>query len=370
MKLTYFKANFTIAHKAKKNILLVSFLIIFSVLFLFVVELQRIGDGAVEWQAYNQSLDINMDYFDNSSLRKKTYRATYNNLSAQKASIALIQNSEVFNSPKDYLQSMTNLNEEMLKGYRTHYRGAYSLVVPPKFELQQRLVTYRYLARHKIPIVMNDKSSATYVIYLLSIFGIFMFFYLLLLAADSWMMNLNHPTLLKNIPYLIRDEIRGKIAINLVLTLVPLIVAVILAYLFAGLRNSFSSLSYPVVFYLNKISAIALWQYFLIFLLYTIAFGIFITCLAMFLNQLLKNVYLTILVGSVVYVLSFLPGKILRYLCFLPSAYVNIGNVLSGTIAKQTGLSYLNAVSAIVILLLWAGTFALLFRWSVGRVAK
>ncbi|GAA2960011.1 hypothetical protein MU859_09330 [Lactobacillus kefiranofaciens subsp. kefirgranum] len=67
----YFKANFNIARKSKKNLLLVGLLIIFMTFFLFVVEAQKIGDGYRQWRAYAESVEVNADYFDGSSLRKK-----------------------------------------------------------------------------------------------------------------------------------------------------------------------------------------------------------------------------------------------------------------------------------------------------------
>lgn len=76
----YFKANFKIAIKSKKNFLLVCLLIISMTFFLFVVETQKIGDGYRQWRDYYESVQVNEDYFDGSSLRQKNYKQTYANL--------------------------------------------------------------------------------------------------------------------------------------------------------------------------------------------------------------------------------------------------------------------------------------------------
>ena len=80
MNPNYFKANFKIAIKSKKNFLLVCLLIIFMTFFLFVVESQEIGDGVRQWRDYAESVQVNTDYFDGSSLRNKHYKQTYDNL--------------------------------------------------------------------------------------------------------------------------------------------------------------------------------------------------------------------------------------------------------------------------------------------------
>ena len=100
MNPNYFKANFKIAIKSKKNFLLVCLLIIFMTFFLFVVESQEIGDGVRQWRDYAESVQVNTDYFDGSSLRNKRYKQTYDNLNKQSAYIADLQNGEAFNDPQ------------------------------------------------------------------------------------------------------------------------------------------------------------------------------------------------------------------------------------------------------------------------------
>ena len=173
MNQNYFKANFKIAIKSKKNFLLVCLLIIFMIFFLFVVESQKIGDGIRQWRDYAESVQVNTDYFDGSSLRKKDYKQTYDNLNRQSAYIADLQNGEVFNDPQSYLKGSENLIKAMLAGYKNNYKGAKTLNIPAKYELYQRLVSYKYLYRHHIPIVMNSKLSSTYLIYILSLVGSF-----------------------------------------------------------------------------------------------------------------------------------------------------------------------------------------------------
>lgn len=71
MKRTYFKANFTIARKSKKNILLMGALVLFMVLFVLVVEAQNLGDNYRQWRSYYDSLEVNISYFDSSLLCKQ-----------------------------------------------------------------------------------------------------------------------------------------------------------------------------------------------------------------------------------------------------------------------------------------------------------
>ena len=51
MKATYFKANFNIARKSKKNILLMGLLVVFMLFFVLVVEAQNIGNTYRQWRS-------------------------------------------------------------------------------------------------------------------------------------------------------------------------------------------------------------------------------------------------------------------------------------------------------------------------------
>lgn len=367
MNPNYFKANFKIAIKSKKNFLLVCLLIIFMTFFLFVVESQEIGDGVRQWRDYAESVQVNTDYFDGSSLRNKRYKQTYDNLNKQSAYIADLQNSEAFNDPQSYLKGSENLIKTMIAGYRNNYKGAKTLNVPAKYELYQRLVSYKYLYKHHIPIVMNSESSSTYLIYILSLVGCFIFLYVLFVSSDVWMLKLNHPTVLKNIPYRIEDEVKGKININLALTVIPLLIGMIGAYLFAGIRNGFSDLRYPDIFYFTKITAISLWLYCLLFLLYSIVIVIFATSLTLVLNQITKNVYLSILIGMFIYTISFLPEKMSKYFLWLPSTYLNITKVFNGTVANITKFSFVNCYMGVFVLMVWSLILMISFRCLVDK---
>lgn len=366
MKSQYFQANFRIACKSKKNKLLIILLILCMLFSVLVVEKQKINDGYRQWRNYDASVHVNSDYFSSSLLRKKDYKQTFDNLNKQTEYLAGVQNGEMFDSPQDYLQNSKKLVQTMLEGYRNNYRGAQTLNVPPKYQLRQKLVVYDYLYQHNLPIVMNSKEASTYLIYVLGLVGMFLFFYTLFIASDSWMINLLHPTLLKNIPYRIRDEVEGKYIINLGLTLIPLIVGMLGSYLFAGFRNGFNSLNYPAVIYFNQISAIPLWLYCLLYLAYAAVLVMFVTSLTLLLNQLTHSVYLTIFIATLIYSISFLPGNIIRYLFFLPSSYLNISNVLDGTVANQSIVSA-NFVLGMIVLMLWTVLLIIWFRRLINQ---
>mgnify|MGYP001227872200 CR=1 FL=1 len=367
MKTEYFKVNFRLALKSKKNLVLMGLLFLFCIGFVFVVEAQNIGDGTQQWEDYRQSVSANTDYFSASSLRKKSFKRTYDNLNAQTALLAQIENGEVFNDPQMFLKSSRQLLSKMIAGYKNHYQGAPTLAIAPEYQLRQQQAEYDALYQHHIPIVMNDKSSATYSSYLLTLLGAFLFFFILFLSSDVWMVKLDHPTLLRDVPYRTHDEILSKIMINLGLVLIPLVVGLFAAYLFSGLRNGFSPLNYPKVFYFNRLLTLPLWGFVLVFLITVAVMTIFVTNLTLLLNQLTRNVYLTLFLGSLLYVLAYLPGQFLKWLLFLPSAYLNLSHLFDGTLAYETGQSGLNIVTGCLVLLLWAVVLRLLFVHLVDQ---
>lgn len=367
MKSQYFKANFRIACKSRKNILLLILLILSMTFFVLVVEKQRINDGYRQWQNYSESVHINADYFSSNLLRKKDYKRTYDNLNKQAEYLAGVQNGEVFDSPQDYLQNSKKLVQTMLDGYQNNYLGAKTLNVPSKLELHQKLAVYNYLFNHRMKIVMNAKESSTYLIYILELTGAILCFFILFVTSDSWLINLSHPTILKNIPYKVKDELEGKYLIGLFLTILPLVIGMMTSYLFVGIKNGFNSLNYPVVFYFNQTIAVPLWLYCLLFLGYAAVLVIFVSSLTMLLNQITRSVYLTIFIASLIYCISFLPQAIVKYLFFLPSFYLNITNVLNGTMNKQINFIPINCLTGMIILILWSVLISLWFKHLVNQ---
>lgn len=362
MNSTYLKSNLLIALKSKKNQLLITLFILCSIFTVFIVEKQEIGDGTKSWETYGQSLQANANYFDSEMLKKSTYKSTYDNLNKQSQELASLQNSQVFVDPIQYLTSYRNLLNTMQVGYHNHYAGAKTLNVPSQFFIKQELNKTDYLIKHKIPIVMNDESSATYLIYILSVLGATIFFYLSFISSDNWIINLKHQSILKNIPYYFKEEVLGKIIINSILVFLPLLLGMLLAYVFAGLRHGFITLNYPVNFYFTNISAIPLWLYCILFLIYLLGLTIFVTSLSLFLNQLTKNVYLTIFIETILYSLLFLPRTILRWLILLPSPYLNLTDLLSGTLANKLNLNSINLLTGYCVLLIWSIFLLSLFK--------
>ena len=136
---------------------------------------------------------------------------------------------------------------------------------------------------------------------------------------------------------------------------------------FAGIRNGFSNLRYPDVFYLTKITAIPLWLYCLVFLFYSIVIVSFTTALMLVLNQMTKNVYLSILIGMFIYIISFLPASMNKYLLWLPSPYLNITKVFNGTVANVTKLSFINCGVGIGVLIIWSLILIFCFQRLVDK---
>lgn len=370
MNSTYLKSNLLIVLKSKKNQLLIMLLVLFTIFSLFIVEKQKIGDGTKSWETYSQSLQANANYFDSEMLKRSTYKSTYDNLNKQSQELASLQNSQVFVDPVQYLTSYRSLLNTMQAGYHNHYAGAKTLNVPSQFFIKQELCKTDYLIKHKIPIVMNNESSATYLIYILSILGTIIFFYLSFISSDSWIINLKHKTVLKNIPYYFKDEVFGKIIINSILVFLPLLLGMLLAYVFAGLRHGFTTLNYPVNFYFINVSAIPLWLYCILFLGYLSGLAIFVTSLSLFLNQLTKNVYLTIFIETSLYALLLLPKSALKWLVLLPSPYLNLTDLLNGDLANKLNLNSINLLTGYLVLLIWSMFFLGLFKYLSGGRKK
>lgn len=368
MNTSYLKANFKIAIKSKKNILLFLALILLSCSLLFVVEHQHLGASANSWESYHESVSRNIKYFQNNQLKGKKYTATYNNLNQQSALLADIENSAVFKSSKSYFSAATKLINVMLQGYKNNYAGASSLAIMTKVELYQLRATYRYLAKHNISIALSSTKSSTYLIYLLTFLGTIIYFFIVLITCDTWMPILQHPTLLKNTPYSLKNKIISTNLINLFIIVSSVLISIIGAFLIAGIKNGFSNINYPISFYIKQFSAIAIWKYVLLFVLYISVVCIFGTNLSILLNFLTNNIYLTIFISCSTYFFAYIPAK---FIYFLPSPYLNITRLFNGSLSVNANLSFpLNLLTGIFILLIWSIILAALFIFFNRKEGK
>lgn len=74
----------------------------------------------------------------------------------------------------------------------------------------------------------------------------------------------------------------------------------------------------------------------------------------MFLNQITKNIYLTIFIEGGIYALLFLPKDILKWLLFLPSPYLDLTNLFNGDLASNLHLTNVNFLTGYLVLLIWS----------------
>ncbi|MBP2058929.1 hypothetical protein J2Z60_002120 [Lactobacillus colini] len=352
MQAKYLKSYFKIAIKSKKNIYLGLILLLISCLLLFVVENKKLGEGATSWESYHESVSQNIKYFQLNSLKEKKYQTTYNNLNKQSALLAQLENSQVFDNPKSYFSSSIELINTMLEGYKNNYKGASSLTIMSKTKLYQLRAVYKYLSDNNIPIALSSTKSSTYLIYLLTILGGIIYFLIVLLVSDVWMPQIRHATILHNVPYQLKTRVIGVNIVTLAITLSELLLSLLAAFLLAGLKNGFSTIKYPTSVYFKDFSALPVWLYVILFIFYVAVVCVFATNLAILLNKITKNIYLTIFVSLGMYFLSYIPSK---WIYLLPAPYLNITNVYNGQLATSVNtLVPLNFLAGIAILLIWS----------------
>lgn len=369
MNTNYLQSYLKIEVKSKKNIFITIVLILMSCLLLFIVENKKLGEGAYSWESYHESVSQNVKCFQSNSLKEKRYRETYDNLNQQSALLAQLENSQVFEDPKTYFASSIKLINKMLEGYKNNYAGATSLTIMSKPELYRLKAIYQFLSINKIPIALSSSKSSTYLIFLLTFLGSIIFLVISLITSDIWMPQLRHVTILKNVPYSLKNRIIGINLTTLFITICGVLLSIIAAFLLSGLRNGFSTINYPVSIYTDNFYAIPIWQYVVLFVLYIAIICIFTTNLSILLNKLTKNVYLTIFGCIGIYFLGYLPSK---WICILPCAYLNITNVFNGELASNVNIGLpLNFLTGIVFLLFWTvivvGLFVLIDKKEVQR---
>ncbi|MDE7056111.1 MAG: hypothetical protein K2O64_02535, partial [Lactobacillus sp.] len=71
--------------------------------------------------------------------------------------------------------------------------------------------------------------------------------------------------------------------------------------------------------------------------------------------------------GMFVYLISFLPERMSKYMLWLPSPYLNITKVFNGTLANVTELSFINCLIGAFVLIIWSLILIVSFRTLVDK---
>lgn len=246
----------------------------------------------------------------------------------------------------NYIEVGQQLAENNLFLYEATDFGSYDLLVneylPPEDMIYEQIRFFEALEESGLDIEWNYFSSAQILKEEMNFLtGVLLFLMLAILAGDHFTKDhQKHWSVTHGLPVSWKKTWRANSSILFLLFWAVVLVGSGISYLIGTILDTSGSLHYPTALYFEGgVQYIPMWQYLIIALILSILLSYILLLLTTGLSWFIRNSYLTILLVSGLYLVPQIWQVIPAFNSWQPSFYLNLNNVLNGTMASLTDLN-------------------------------
>lgn len=246
----------------------------------------------------------------------------------------------------NYIEVGQQLAENNLFLYEATDFGSYDLLVneylPPEDMIYEQIRFFDALEESGLDIEWNYFSSAQILKEEMNFLtGVLLFLMLAILAGDHFTKDhQKHWSVTHGLPVSWKKTWRANSSILFLLFWAVVLVGSGISYLIGTILDTSGSLHYPTALYFEGgVQYIPMWQYLIIALILSMLLSYILLLLTTGLSWFIRNSYLTILLVSGLYLVPQIWQVIPAFSSWQPSFYLNLNNVLNGTMASLTGLN-------------------------------
>lgn len=246
----------------------------------------------------------------------------------------------------NYIEVGQQLAENNLFLYEATDFGSYDLLVneylPPEDMIYEQIRFFDALEESGLDIEWNYFSSAQILKEEMNLLtGVLLFLMLAILAGDHFTKDhQKHWSVTHGLPVSWKKTWRANSSILFLLFWAVVLVGSGISYLIGTILDTSGSLHYPTALYFEGgVQYIPMWQYLIIALILSMLLSYILLLLTTGLSWFIRNSYLTILLVSGLYLVPQIWQIIPAFSSWQPSLYLNLNNVLNGTMASLTGLN-------------------------------
>ena len=246
----------------------------------------------------------------------------------------------------NYIEVGQQLAENNLFLYEATDFGSYDLLVneylPPEDMIYEQIRFFDALEESGLDIEWNYFSSAQILKEEMNFLtGVLLFLMLAILAGDHFTKDhQKHWSVTHGLPVSWKKTWRANSSILFLLFWAVVLVGSGISYLIGTILDTSGSLHYPTALYFEGgVQYIPMWQYLIIALILSILLSYILLLLTTGLSWFIRNSYLTILLVSGLYLVPQIWQIIPAFSSWQPSLYLNLNNVLNGTMASLTDLN-------------------------------
>ena len=246
----------------------------------------------------------------------------------------------------NYIEVGQQLAENNLFLYEATDFGSYDLLVneylPPEDMIYEQIRFFDALEESGLDIEWNYFSSAQILKEEMNFLtGVLLFLMLAILAGDHFTKDhQKHWSVTHGLPVSWKKTWRANSSILFLLFWAVVLVGSGISYLIGTILDTSGSLHYPTALYFEGgVQYIPMWQYLIMALILSMLLSYILLLLTTGLSWFIRNSYLTILLVSGLYLVPQIWQVIPAFSSWQPSLYLNLNNVLNGTMASLTGLN-------------------------------
>ncbi len=246
----------------------------------------------------------------------------------------------------NYIEVGQQLAENNLFLYEATDFGSYDLLVneylPPEDMIYEQIRFFEALEESGLDIEWNYFSSAQILKEEMNFLtGVLLFLMLAILAGDHFTKDhQKHWSVTHGLPVSWKKTWRANSSILFLLFWAVVLVGSGISYLIGTILDTSGSLHYPTALYFEGgVQYIPMWQYLIIALILSMLLSYILLLLTTGLSWFIRNSYLTILLVSGLYLVPQIWQVIPAFNSWQPSFYLNLNNVLNGTMASLTDLN-------------------------------
>lgn len=354
---------------SQKNLVVELFMIFLVIGLFFVIKFQKVADLKIDTFRIQQSVQSSYLRYDARAYSKTSKKGRMQQaLNEQLSGAGKIDSGLLIQDASMILNGQVELAQAQLKSYSLNFAGAEGLLIPAKESVIGNLVVAQRLQKSHDSPRHNIQNAADYGAILFQVIAICAPFLIAYLVGDSWLVELEHKSILKNMPVNFFEKFTAHIKANLQLSAGLFLVFPAVALLLMGLVTGFGDWNYPTAFNLmNSVITMPSWLAGLLITLYSLAITIFMSVVAIWLNKLTKNFYATVLSIMTILVIVKFSQTLPLVLYLTPIPYLNIAYVYSGRFLLNDHLP-VGWLTGMVMILVWSvAIFFMLSRQGGAR---
>lgn len=258
------------------------------------------------------------------------------NLFAQQSLIASKYNGLIFDTPEWFYSAGTELAQLRLDADDYPEEKIASSLFPPTDFSQRQIVEYKDREIKTLPVRENSENLYDYTLKLLPVYGSLAFLFTLFLSSDIGLRDLNHLSLVKSYPIQRKKRVFIQTAIYGVGGSLCLILLTAISFMIVQLLWGTSDWLWPVGYYIRfEYKTIPLIQYLLLFMSYLFVLMIHTTLFNFLMNQLFKNKYVSLMIGSLLYGLGRIISTGQSWVRFFPFPYYHLDRAFTGFLSEE-----------------------------------